>query len=113
MLENKQLFLGPALKQGIYKAPSNATTEVIWVHRLPNELGVPQYPKAAILIWCDTIGAIYLSPNAVFHARTKNIEIDYQFVREHVSQKLQNIRIISSAMINRSSGQWAYRSSIS
>jgi len=50
-------------------------------------------------LWYNNIGAIYLSVNPVFHARTKNIEVDYQFVTECVCKKLQNIRIISSAMI--------------
>lgn len=61
-----------------YKSLANATVEVIWIQTLLKELQIPQ-PRAAIL-WCDNIGATYLSSNPVFHARTKHIEVNYHFV---------------------------------
>jgi hypothetical protein len=76
-----------------YKSVANATTQVMWIQKLLEELGAPS-PKVAQL-WCDNIGATYLSANPVFHARTKHIEVDYHFVRERVAQKL-SIRFIST-----------------
>jgi hypothetical protein len=65
----------------------------MWVQTLL-ELGVPQSPAA--WLWCDNIGATYLSANVVFHARIKHIGVDYHFVRERVAQKLLDIRFIPS-----------------
>jgi hypothetical protein len=73
---------------------ANTTAEIIWVQSLLRELGVRSPPAARL--WCDNIGATYLSANPVFHARTKHIEIDYHFVRERVAQKLLHVQLIGT-----------------
>jgi histone deacetylase 1/2 len=77
-----------------YKSLANATAEMIWVQKLLSELRIPHAPTARL--WCDNLGATYLSANPVFHARTKHIEIDYHFVRERVASKLLDVRFVSS-----------------
>jgi histone deacetylase 1/2 len=77
-----------------YKAVANATAELIWVQSLLRELRVSQ--SQSPVLWCDNIGATYLSANPVFHARTKHIEVDYHFVRERVARRQLQIKFISS-----------------
>jgi hypothetical protein len=77
-----------------YKAIANVIAEIIWMHTLLDEHGVA-HPSAALL-WCDNLGATYLSANLVFHARTKHIEVDYHFVKERVARKQLSICFIST-----------------
>jgi histone deacetylase 1/2 len=86
----KQATVSRLSTEAEYKSLANATAEIMWVQKLLDELGI-QHPRAARL-WCDNLGATYLSANPVFHARTKHIEIDFHFVRERVTQKLLDIR---------------------
>jgi len=90
----KQATVSRSSTEAEYKALANATAKIMWIQTLLQELGVPS-PRAARL-WCDNLGAKYLSANPVFHARTKHIEVDYHFVREHVSKKLLEIEYIAS-----------------
>jgi hypothetical protein len=70
------------------KAVANTTAEIMWIQTLLKEIGIPS-PRSARL-WCDNMGAKYLSSNPFFHARTKHIEVDFHFVRERVlSNQLQ------------------------
>lgn len=90
----KQPTVSRSSTESEYKAIANATAEIMWVQILLKELNISS-PRTAKL-WCDNMGAKYLSANPIFHARTKHIEVDYHFVRERVLQKLLEIDFVSS-----------------
>jgi histone deacetylase 1/2 len=90
----KQATVSRSSTEAEYKALANATAEIMWIQILLREIGI-QSPRVAKL-WCDNMGAKYLSANPVFHARTKHIEVDYHFVRERAARKLLDIEHIST-----------------
>lgn len=73
---------------------ANATVEIIWLEYLVTQLGI--VPNQTLCLWCDNLGATYLSANPVFHARAKHIEINFHFVRERVANKQLQVRLIPS-----------------
>ncbi|GKB09322.1 retrovirus-related pol polyprotein from transposon TNT 1-94, partial [Tanacetum coccineum] len=55
--------------------------------------------ERSVIVNCDNQSAIHLSRNAMFHERTKHINVRFHFIREIVESKeieLANIRIFYS-----------------
>jgi hypothetical protein len=77
-----------------YKVVANATVEIVWVQSLLRELGISQNQSFDVI----NIAAMYLSSNPVFLAHTKHIEVHFHFVREQATQKLLQIKFISSQL---------------
>jgi hypothetical protein len=90
----KQPTVSRSSTESEYKALANASAELLWVEYLLHDLGV--FLPSAPTLYCDNIGATYLSSNPVYHARTKHIEIDYHFVRDRVAKKTLQVRFLSS-----------------
>ena len=78
-----------------YRALADTTQELLWLRWLLQDMGVTH--SAATSLYCDNQSAIQIAYNDVFHDRTKYIEIDCQFVRQHVTRGTVQLFSISSA----------------
>lgn len=65
---------------------ASAASEVTWLVRLLEELGVNNLKP--ITLHCDNQSALYIAKNPVFHDRTKHIELDCHFTRDKVLEGL-------------------------
>ena len=60
-----------------YVATTQASKEMIWLHRFMEELGKKQENSR---LYSDSQSAIHLAKNSSFHLRTKHIQIKYHFI---------------------------------
>lgn len=62
------------------------TAELAWLSRLLTEFDVPNVTP--IPLKCDSMPAIYIARNPIYHERTKHVELDCHFVREKLLEGL-------------------------
>ena len=70
-----------------YAGLAEISREVVYVKRLLTYMGF-KLVKGSINVYCDNQSAIELSKNAVFHKRSKHIDISFHFTRELVEKKV-------------------------
>ena len=75
-----------------YMAVSRAGDEAIWLRGMFAELMGDQ--TKPIVLWSDNQGAIHLSHNPEYHARTKHIDVSYHVIRERVEQRLMELKYL-------------------
>lgn len=90
----KQTGVARSSTEAEYRSVANTTAEIIWVCSLLSELGVslPSIPT----VYCDNVGATYLSANPVFHSRMKHLTLDFHFVRQNVQTGALRVSHIST-----------------
>ena len=67
-----------------FKAATAAAQQALWLRNLFSEV-LKQKPTA-VTLFVDNNSAIALMKNAVFHGRSKHIEIKYHFIRECIER---------------------------
>ncbi|PKU80692.1 Retrovirus-related Pol polyprotein from transposon TNT 1-94 [Dendrobium catenatum] len=90
----KQHTVARSSTESEYRALAALAADVIWLRRLLSDFGVSQTLPTDI--YCDNTSAIALANNPVFHARTKHIEIDHRFLRDHIRSKTIRLLPIST-----------------
>ena len=74
----KQSVVSQSSSESEYCALADTTAELLWLHWLLHDIGVPF--SASTPIYCDNKSAVQIAHNDVFHKRMKHIEINYHFV---------------------------------
>ena len=90
----KQNSVSRSSTEAEYRSVANTASELRWVCSLLTDLGitVPTIPT----IYCDNVGATYLSANPVFHSRMKHLALDYHFVRGNVQFRALRVSHVST-----------------
>ena len=90
----KQPTVATSSTEAEYMANSHATKEAIWLRSLLKLINFKQ--KTRTNMFCDNNGAITLTKDPTFHARTKHIDIQHHFVRECVASGKVGFTHVSS-----------------
>ena len=80
----KQSTIALSSTEAEYIALTQAVTESLWLQAILDDLGARKHGSEMRNIYIDNQGAIALALNPEYHARTKHIDIQYHFIREHV-----------------------------
>ncbi|XP_048502878.1 uncharacterized mitochondrial protein AtMg00810-like [Beta vulgaris subsp. vulgaris] len=78
----KQSTISKSSSEAEYRAMAQAASEVTWMVRLLEELGVSSLKL--VVLHCDNQSALHIAKNPIFHERTKHIEVDGHFTRDKV-----------------------------
>lgn len=60
---------------------ANGICELLWLKKLFSELGFPV--KGPMNLFCDNKAAINIAHDPIQHDRTKHVEIDQYFIKDH------------------------------
>jgi hypothetical protein len=78
----KQTLTARSSTESEYRALADTTSEILWLRWLLADLETSQSSPTSL--YCDNRSAIQIAHNDVFHERTKHIEIDCHFIRQHL-----------------------------
>ncbi len=89
-----QSIVAQSSTEAEYIALCNSAKEATFLFNLMIELG--QLKQENIPIFVDNNGAIQLSKNPVYHARTKHINVRFHFIREKLADSTISVHYIQS-----------------
>jgi hypothetical protein len=89
----KQVVTALSTLEAEYMAMTQAAKEAVWIRQLIRELGSS---LDAVTLFGDNQGAISLARNAVFHYRTKHIDVQYHFIREQVANGTIDLQYLAT-----------------
>jgi hypothetical protein len=85
----KQTTVARSTVESEYAAMAHAAQEMIWLQYLLKDLGMSKY--APTTLFCDNQGAISLAKNPTHHAKTKHVDVQLHFIRDHIEKGTINV----------------------
>jgi hypothetical protein len=89
----KQVTVARSSAEAEYRALTTLTSELLWVKQL---LRAFEIPTDGIMVFCDSQAAIQMANNPTCNQRSKHIDIDCHFLREHVQSKFLELIHVAS-----------------
>ncbi|KAL9994189.1 putative RNA-directed DNA polymerase [Helianthus debilis subsp. tardiflorus] len=90
----KQKVVALSSAEAEFRGIARGLAEVLWIHKLLNEIGFTQNKTSTIV--CDNKAAIQISENPVQHDRTKHVEVDRHFIKEKLESGVIKLSFVRS-----------------
>ncbi|RVX19049.1 Retrovirus-related Pol polyprotein from transposon TNT 1-94 [Vitis vinifera] len=74
-----------SITEAKYIVAAEACKELLWMKRFIHELG---FKQQRYVVYCDNQSVIHLSKNSTFHARSKHIDVRYNWMRDALNDNL-------------------------
>ena len=82
-MSKRQFVVALSTTEVEYMEATHVNKEAVWLQRLCSGIGLVQQ---AIRIECDSQIAIFLAKNPAYHSKTKQIDVQYHFVRDMIEE---------------------------
>ena len=80
----KQMTVALSSAEVEYIEATDGTCEAVWLRRILSHMEHKE--EGSITIFCESMSAIAMSKNPVFHGRTKHIELRHHFIQDNVQK---------------------------
>lgn len=79
-VRSKKWWLGRVQFRGMV----HGVCELLWIKRILRDLGIEV--REPMNLYCDSQAAVKIANNPVQHDRTKHVEIDRHFIKDHLEE---------------------------
>ena len=79
-LQRSKNYVALSIAEAEYIAAGHCCTQLLWMRQTLGDYG---YKLSKVPLLCDNESAIRMADNLVEHSRTKHIDIQYHFLRDH------------------------------
>ena len=84
MVQQEKTSIATSTAEAEYLAAGSCCSQILWIQQQLRDYGVEAGESP---IFCDNTSAIAITYNPVLHSRTKHIDVQHHFIRDHVSKK--------------------------
>ncbi|WJZ89883.1 hypothetical protein VitviT2T_009069 [Vitis vinifera] len=90
----KQKVVALSSAEAEFRGMVKGICELIWLKKLLAEIGIA--PSSEMNLFCDNTAAIAISHNPVQHDRTKHVEVDRNFIKQNLEEKIIQLPFVKS-----------------
>lgn len=80
----KQSVVSRSSAEAEFKSMAHGICEALWLRMLLTEIGFPI--RGPMTLYCDNKAAINIAHDHVQHDRTKHVEVDQHFIKDHIKK---------------------------